>query len=372
VLIKFDKDDIVASRQQLELLHKNGNLNIDIDQLDIFLDLLCSIVLSRSQIQYFLAPPDPFRIKENLLTTIQAFSTDDLKYLQIKFVENLKFEGTLFKSFQQGKRLQLKKKLIDLDNGITQISFDEAVSKSFQLDRRSDLKKRLIRLDKGNLEVAENKNTTDPLDLKNEDAENLVIKKGKVFSIKPFLVGLSIAASLLLIFFVWQPQHTSDGTLFSDYTVNLEPRTLTDLEKSDLIKESSGVRGEEELFNNFTFNETNKLLEAIKLVRNKQFAKAEEIFTSLRVQKEKNPGLTLYLSIAQLQTGKLQEGVKNLEYLSNLSGFSNIDDAKFHLAFAYIKYGDRNKARIFLKDLVISKSKFAAIAQETLKKIRWF
>ena len=63
MLTKFDKNDIEASRQHLELLHKNGNLNIAVDQLDSFLDVICFLVLDRTQIQYFFAPPDPFRIK---------------------------------------------------------------------------------------------------------------------------------------------------------------------------------------------------------------------------------------------------------------------------------------------------------------------
>lgn len=358
--MNVEQHDIEDSKAYLLSLIIEGKLRIEIEQINGFVNFIAESMSLEGEVT-------------NLLSTIKSFSQSDFKVLENNYISNVDFDKLISKAFKIEARRRLKNTLINLEKD-SGYAFDESITKAFQIEKRKALKEKLQGIEYSlakqafpasmlsDKKVQTNVNEVTPVNEENS----------KVFSIKPFLIGLSIAASLLLIVFVWQPQNTSDKTLLSDYKANLEARTLTDFEKSDLKKESSGVRGEEELFNNYTFNETNILLEAIQFVRTKQFARAEEIFTSLRVQKEKNPGLTLYLSIAQLENGSLEEAVKNLEYLTNLSDFSNRDDAKFHLAFAYLKMGDRGKAKILLTDLVISKSKFAEQAKQTLKKIRWF
>ena len=171
---------------------------------------------------------------------------------------------------------------------------------------------------------------------------------------------------------VWQPQHSSDKRLFAEYTKSIDNTSIEDFALTELIKHKDGLRGNEESFRNYNYNQTLLLLEAIDLVKKKDFAKAKEIFISLDIEKEKNPGLALYLSISQLNTENLNDAISNLEFLTKLSGFSYQDEAKFYLALGYLKSGERKKAKLIFHSLVESNSKFANQAQQILKKIRWF
>ena len=334
--MNFEINDINNSQTHLIALVEEGILSIDIDKIKEFVDFIIFNI-------------DPDSLKENLLKTIQSFSVVEVKNLQDRFINENYFDEIIAKAFQLEKRRQLKQKLIQLDLETTEDSTDEIIAKAFQIEKRKELKLKLQTLER-----------------------DLKIEETKVISIQSFLKVISIAASLILIFLVWQPQHSSDKKLFANYSSHLDSSSIWDFTNSDLIKEQTGLRGEEEYFRNYSYDETLQLLEAINLVKEKEFDKGKKIFTKLHVEKDKNPGLTLYLSIAQLNTGDLDKAITNLEYLNKLQSFLYQDDAKFHLAFAYLKENKRKRAKDLLKDLVNSKSKYSAQAKQTLKKIRWF
>ena len=334
--MKFEQHDIENSKSHLLALIKNENLNLGEDKVDLFINFICDDIT-------------PYLLRENLLQTLQSFPLNEIRVLADRFTKEDEFNNLISKSFQLEKRSQLKDNLIQLDTELEEISFDETITKAFQIEKREKLKQKLKIL----------------------EAES-VSTKGKVVSIRPYLKAISIAASIILILVVWQPQHSSDKKLFADYTNSIDNTSINDFTQTERIKEQGGLRGEEEHFRNYTYNETLQLLEAITLVKQKDFEKAKEIFNRLHVEKEKNPGLALYLSIAQLNTDNLDDAIRNLEYLTKLPGFSYQDETKFHLAFAYLKSGERKKAKELLHELVRSKSKFSDQAQQTLKKIRWF
>ena len=331
--MNFDQHDKDNSKAYLLALVKRGTLSLEADKLEEFVDFITNNISTDS-------------LKETLLWTIKTLSITELKELEEEYIKESDFDRIILKSFQLEKRRLLKQKLIQLDSETTEVSFDETITKAFSVEKRKELKEGLKKLE-----------------LKSK-------VPGKVISIKLFLRIISIAASLILIFLIWQPQHISDKKLFATYSGNFD--NIPDFTNSELIKGQSGLRGEEEHFKNYSFNETLELEKAIFLIKQKDFEGAKEIFNRLHVQKEKNPGLALYLSIAQLNTGDLDDAKKNLEYLSNLNGFSYQDEAKFHLAFTYLKSGERKKARNLLNNLVRSNSKFSNQAKQIIKKIRWF
>lgn len=334
--MKFEQHDIENSKSHLLALIKDEDLNLGVDKVGLFVDFISDDIT-------------PDLIRGNLLQTLHFFSLDEIRALAERFTKEDEFDSLISKAFQIEKRRQLKKNLIQLDTDVEDVLFDEAVTKAFQIEKRKELKQKLKAL----------------------EVESTP-KKARLISMRPYLKAISIAASIILILVVWQPQHSSDKKLFADYSISSDNNSLNDFTQVERIKEQGGLRGEEEHFRNFTFEETFQLQEAINLVRQKEFQKAKEAFNRFFIEKEKNPGLALYLSIAQLNSDDVKKAIINLEYLNKLPAFSYANEVKFHLAFAYLKTGERKKAKELLNELIASKSRFSGKAQQTLKKIRWF
>lgn len=334
--MKFEQHDIENSKSHLLDLITNENLNITTDKVDLFVNFICADIT-------------PDALRGTLLQTLQSLSFNEIRNLAERFMEEDEFDNLISKSFQLEKRRQLKKNLIQLDTDLEEVFFDENVTKAFQIEKREKLKQKLKAL----------------------DIES-VTKKGKVVSMQPYLKAISIAASIILILLVWQPQHSSDKKLFADYSNSIDNSSINDFTQTELIEEQGSLRGEEEHFRNFTFDETLQLQEAISFVRKKEFIKAKGVFNHFHIEKKKNPGLALYLSIAQLNSDDVSGAITNLEYLKRLPEFPYVEETKFHLAFAYLKTGERRKAKVLLLELVKSKGKLSDQAQQTLKKIRWF
>lgn len=286
---------------------------------------------------------------KSIIQRFQLFTDNDIKILAEQFNKEDVFNNLITKSFRIEKRKQLKESIKELENDFQDFEFDKNISKAFQIEKRQELKKKLKIIDK-----------------------SVESKKPWTITIRPYLKILGIAASILLVIGIWQPQHFSDEKLYSDYLSNLDNNSIADYTKTDIVIEQNGLRGEEKHFQNYNDIETNQLLEAIANVKQKRFEYALGIFNTHHVVKEKNPGLALYLSIAQLNTDNLSDAILNLEYLTKLSGFLYHDESKFHLAYAYLKLGERSKAKELLKELASSQSKFSDQAKLTLDKIRWF
>jgi TolA-binding protein len=175
------------------------------------------------------------------------------------------------------------------------------------------------------------------------------------------------------MFLLWQPHHSSDAVLFSEYSRNMDNNSVPKIPPSELIQEPSGLRGGEWHFKNYNSHETATLLEAIALVvTHKRYTEAEQIFRRYNIKKEENPELAFYEAVAQLNSTNTKEASTTLEYLNNLNQFRYADEAKFHLAFAHLKSGDRHKAKMVLRQLANSKGKLSEKAEQTLKQIRWF
>ncbi|MBK7887682.1 MAG: hypothetical protein IPJ86_10445 [Bacteroidetes bacterium] len=230
-----------------------------------------------------------------------------------------------------------------------EINLDEAITSAFQLRKRHELKKKLQTLE---IELGS--------------------KAGIVIALRPYFKAMAIAASIVLVFIVWQPQNMSNEKLFAEYSNNIDNSIIGDFTEAEIVKEQLGVRGEEYYFKNFTIDESLQLEQAITLIRKKEFEKAERIFSEFKIEKEKNPGLSLFLAIAQLNSGNAEKAKENLEYLLFLPSFGFTDEVKLHLAFAYLKLDNRDKAKVLLNELISSKSKFADEAKQTLKRLRWF
>jgi hypothetical protein len=291
----------------------------------------------------------PDSLKETLFDTLQAYTPEELRNFEERFVQENEFDNLLSKSFRLEKRIDLKAKLLQLDKEQAGSAFDESLTKAFEEVIRRELKVKIRTLELGRKS-----------------------KAAKVISIKPYLKVISVAAAIILIVLVWQPQHSSNQQLFADYSNRLNNRLISDYAQSEIIFDRAGLRGGDAHFKNYTYNETLKLLEAIDLVKQKRFESAIQAFNQFNVKKEDNPGLALYLSIAQLNSDHVNDALTNLVFLDSLPDFLYEEDAQFHLAFAYLKSGERKKAKQILHRLADGNGKFAEPAKQTLKKMRWF
>jgi hypothetical protein len=334
--MNYDQNDIDKYKILLETKLQSCNLSFSEDKISMFLEFIFENLPENSS-------------NETIFKSLKFLTDNDIEKLEEQFKKEVEFNNLIYKSFQIEKRKQLKENIIELDKEFQDFEFDKNISNAFQVEQRQELKRKLKLIDK-NI----------------ESRPHLTITK------RPYLKALSIAASILLFIGIWQPQHLSDKKLYSDYLSKLDNNSISDYTSTEIINEQNGLRGGEEHFRNYNDLETKQLLDAIEMVKQKKFEYALGIFNTHHIVKEKNPGLTLYVSIAQLNTDNLNDAILNLEYLSKLSGFIYQDESKFHLAFAYLKLGERIKAKQLLKELVNSKSKFSSQAQITLDKIRWF
>lgn len=334
--MNYDQNDIEKYKILLFAKLKSYNLSLREDEINKFFEFIIENLPEDSS-------------NKSIIQRFQLFTNNDIKILVEQFNKEDVFNNLITKSFRIEKRKQLKESIKELENDFQDFEFDKNISKAFQIEKRQELKRKLKLIDK-----------------------NIESKLHLTITKHPYLKALSIAASILLFIGIWQPQHLSDKKLYSNYLSNLDNNSISDYTSTEIINEQNGLRGGEEHFRNYNDSETMQLLNAILMVKQKKFENALEIFNSLHVDKEKNSGLALYLSIAQLNTDNLNDAILNLEYLSNLSGFMYRDESKYHLAFAYLKLGERRKAKQLLKEFVNSKSKFSSQAQITLDKIRWF
>ena len=185
-----------------------------------------------------------------------------------------------------------------------------------------------------------------------------------------FLKALSIAASIILILLIWQPQHSSNKELFTTYVTNIDKTIAYDFESPSIIND--GTRSDGVIIKNFTDQEFRLIKTAIDAIYAKQFVQANAILSELEINILKNPGLALYLAIAKINTDESDKGIDILKRLDNISNFEFKNDVKYHLAFAYIKTDDRKNAKKLLNELAKTDNKFKKDAITILKKIRWF
>ncbi|MDP1815439.1 MAG: hypothetical protein Q8K92_13405 [Leadbetterella sp.] len=248
------------------------------------------------------------------------------------------------------ERINLKEKLINWDSNYDELIWDSQIEKSFQLAKRHKLKNTLKQLE--------------------EESQGPKTLKGTMFYIK----RLSIAASIIIAFAIWQPQHLSDNTIFNNYSIRLDKNTF--LEPSEFADGENGndiIRGEDFYFNGYTAQENEQIKNGVFLIKNKEFNLAKETFLNIGIPKTGSDGPRLYLAIAQLNSGDFNDAILNFEYLKKIPKFIGSEQVDFYLALAYLKAGERAKSKENFKIIADKKENiFQNDAATILKKLRWF
>ena len=282
--------------------------------------------------------------------------------------ETFSKEVAFLKILQQAvKSVERKRIKADLPNSYERLTFeisDTNIENAIKKKGRDDLKEKMKGWD---AELEKQESVPVVAMLANENKNK---KQTKVISLS-WMKYASIAAIFIIGFMIWQPNKLSNEDLFSQYNSDGSIIQSIDYRKIATVSESSGVRGGEILFQNYSKSESDEAMEAIEFFKNNNFENSKRILIALN-PKEKNNQLLLFLAIAQLKTNEVNEAVSNLEYLNAISNYEFSDEAKFQLALGYIKQNEKKKAKVLLVALVTNDSKYSKPSQEILDKIRWF
>jgi tetratricopeptide (TPR) repeat protein len=114
-------------------------------------------------------------------------------------------------------------------------------------------------------------------------------------------------------------------------------------------------------------NEVTKRTEAFQAYEQGNYKKASLLFTEL-LKENQEPGVLLLLGNANLMLGQVAEAQKNLVTLIEESDDLDIQ-AKWYLSLAYLKSGDKEKARKILRELGGTEISYASKAKELLEKV---
>lgn len=282
--------------------------------------------------------------------------------------ETFSKEVAFLKNLQQAvKSVERKRIKADLPNSYERLTFeisDSDFENVIKKKEREDLKEKMKGWD-AELEKQESVPVVAMLANENKDK-----KQTKVISLS-WMKYASIAAILIIGFMIWQPSKLSNENLFSQYNSDASIIQSIDYQKIATVSESSGVRGGEILFKNYSKSETEEAIVAIDLFKNNNFEKSKRILITLN-PKEKNNQLLLFLAIAQLKTNEVNEATSNLEYLNEISNYEFSDEVKFHLALGYLKQNKKKKAKDLFVAVATNDNKYSKPSQEILDKIRWF
>lgn len=192
----------------------------------------------------------------------------------------------------------------------------------------------------------------------------------KIHSIK-YKKILSIAAIIAIGLFIWQPNKLSDDKLISEFAYN--EAVIENINEVEFSNEySSGLRGDEFIFQGFTLMESEMAKKAISFVNRNEMIQAKDIFNTLEVKDKRNNQLLFFLAISEAYSQEEDKALTRFVRLSNIESFKFSEDAEFQSAMMYIKMNQRNKGKDILNLIVQKQGKYEAVSKDILSKMRWF
>lgn len=259
---------------------------------------------------------------------------------------------------------------------------DEAIQAAIKKKGREDLKAKFRALEEEMKldEVTEFSSTSDNISynkrFKNEREEFTLSEtsrsKTKTIPTQRSYKWLYAAAAVLLIgFFIWQPTQQSSSELFNSYAGS--PEVLSEIDFGELgeLENAVATRGGEFKLSGYTQDESERAMEAISLFQRQEFSRAKELLKGLN-PRDKNEKLLFFLAVSQLNSGEINIGVQELEYLNGLEEYVYSEDVQFNLALGYLEQGKTSNSRKMLRELEASSGKYSRQADEILNDMRWF
>ena len=360
------RNDIELSKEYLLSLDVNAkHINLNSQNLEL-LNMLANVIVNEvvDNIAYNIFA------NKSILLTIKQLPYPDQATLKFIIARKIFPKENESKNFISPDAFVKNKSISFLDEitNVSDIDFEKIIVNAFKESKRRELKEKLRSLEYtlGNKKekLAVNYNLEIPSKFTSKD------KKG--FNLLRYFKIVSVAAILVVVFLIWQPNKTSNKKLFAEYTSGVIDIPSIDVNHLANRSQLSYARGSEFLFNNYTSDESDELFKAIEMINKGNFSPAKKIFYDLNVSKEKSPELLIYLSIAQLHTNETDLAISNLEFLNGIPDYLFQDEVKFHLAMGYIKINKKLDAKFLLSSLIKNQSRYSKEAEIVLNKIRWF
>jgi hypothetical protein len=288
----------------------------------------------------------------------------DLFFMEIVELNNeLKIDNDILKKIKSNTIYQANKKFIEhLPKATT------ALGRELLIDSLIENKDADMLIPDSILENVLKKKSRDDL---RKDFEKWNEEDQKVKSIN-YKKLLSIAAILLLGLFIWQPNKFNDNKLIKEYAYN--EAVIENIEKVEFQNSasSSGLRGEEFIFEGYSKMESELALKAISLLNQNEIIKAKEIFNNLEVNDKGNNQLLFFLAISEAYSNEEKPALKRFLKLSKIENFIYSEDAQFQSAMMFIKTDERKLGKNILISIIENKGKYETISKDILSKMRWF
>jgi hypothetical protein len=290
------------------------------------------------------------------------------------FNERVTFFKTLKSVITKKERLRISTELPNLADRINFSFSEENIEAAIKKKAREDLKNKFKHWDT-ELEKVESvspfeENIFEEVPLsKPKVSYKHIEKEKKVISLSWFKYG--VAAMLILSFFIWQPSQSSNDELFKEYNDNINSLTQDNYKLFNTSNINNGERGNDNSYRDYTTLEVKGILSGLTYFKEGNYDKSKSILTKINLKKS-SVEVLYFLSLSQLNSNDTDVAISNLEILKTKKDLKFLDDVKFHLAMGYIKKGNRKKAKILLKDLIVNNSKFKSKSELILKNMRWF
>lgn len=214
--------------------------------------------------------------------------------------------------------------------------------------------------------------------VKNEVIEraefNEIIKKGeKKKAIRKYLYSASIAASLLILFYIafWQPGKLSNKEFINQYSLAdndvLYNKKMYD---SELVENNNYMRS---LRNDFFVGDSSiKIKEAVSLFHEGRYKEASLLFEQNIKSKSSDLRVTFMLAYSLYASDQLNKAQEYLVYLSKARDLETSNRSLLLLALVEVKRGNNFEARKILRNLKSQNTEVSATAANMLQKLRWF
>ena len=254
------------------------------------------------------------------------------------------------------KELELFEQRIKTDKEFAdEVFFIEDVINASKEEGRNEFKKRLKAVE----EDVVNK-TEHTVDEKMREKDSGMGKTTSMFLNKWMYYAAAIAAVIVAGLFILVPDRAGKK-LYEEY---FQPYP------NEIIAYTRGQQVPEE-FEHFNALEYNSIVQAMRYYEKNNFTEALKLFEANVEQSEKNAGILFYTSICQLETGKEEQAIRNLNYILTLSNPPLKKQAEWYLILAYLKTNQTSKANQLLGKISdIKNHPYAGKAKELLTKLK--
>jgi tetratricopeptide (TPR) repeat protein len=148
------------------------------------------------------------------------------------------------------------------------------------------------------------------------------------------LSAIAIAAMFVVVFLVFKNSNSTNYDRLYAENFTTYPNDYVFSRSDDLTQEDQEI-----------------ITEALQYYDNKEYSQTIQVLEKYLTAKDKDTELLFYLAMSQMEIGKIEEAIENLEYLNAVPDYLYSVDVKWYLALGYLKKGEGEKAKSLLEEL---------------------